>query len=52
MKLSIGMLLTCTALAHAPEGFLDVFIVKIRPEKRAEFNAIVKKTKAAAPKPK
>src|SRR5881409_1199060 len=41
--LGMALLLSVTAAGQAPEGFLDVFLVKVKPEKRAEFDAIVKK---------
>lgn len=41
--LTVAALLTATAFAQAPEGFLDVFVVKVKPEKRAEFDAAIKK---------
>ena len=38
-----AVLLAFAASARAQEGFLDVFIAKVKPEKRAEFDAISKK---------
>ena len=32
-----------TALGQSLEGYLDLYVTKVRPEKRAEFDAIVKK---------
>jgi hypothetical protein len=37
------MLVTVAAAAQMPEEYLDVYIAKVRPEKRAEFDAINKK---------
>lgn len=31
------------AAGQAPEGYLDVFVAKVKPEKRAEFDAVMKK---------
>jgi hypothetical protein len=39
----MALLLSASAAGQTPEGFLDVFAVKVKPEKRAEFDAIVKK---------
>src|SRR5213593_1397494 len=39
----LTLVLAISAQAQAPEGFLDVFVVKVKPEKRAEFDAAVKK---------
>src|SRR5437867_903925 len=39
----MALLLSATAAGQAPEGFLDVLLVKVKPEKRTEFDAIVKK---------
>ncbi len=41
--LAATMLITLPAVAQMPEGYLDVFIVKVKPEKRADFDAINKK---------
>ncbi len=36
-------LLSLVAFAQQPSSYLDVFVVKVRPEKRAAFDAIIKK---------
>lgn len=42
--LVLFMALTATAaLGQAPEGYLDVYIARVKPEKRAEFDAINKR---------
>ncbi len=41
--LVVTMLMTVAAVAQMPEEYLDVYIAKVRPEKRAEFDAINKK---------
>ena len=41
--LSIGVLFASMALAQGHQDYLDVFIAKVKPEKRAEFDAICKK---------
>ncbi len=40
---ALGLLLSVTAAGQMPEQYLDVFTVKVKPEKRAEFDAISKK---------
>ncbi len=35
--------LTMAALGQAQDGYLDVFVAKIKPEKRGEFEAVTKK---------
>ncbi len=40
---AVTMLMSVAAVAQMPEDFLDVFIVKVKPDKRAEFDAIGKK---------
>src|SRR6266849_9985736 len=39
----LGALCTLAAIGQNPEGYLDVYVVKVKPEKRAEFDAINKK---------
>jgi len=39
----VALLFTVTAVAQAPEEYLDVFMVKVKPEKRSAFDAIIKK---------
>lgn len=41
--LCLGALCSLAAIGQNPEGYLDVFVVKVKPEKRAEFDAINKK---------
>jgi hypothetical protein len=41
--LTVTALLATSVFAQAQEGFLDVFMVKVKPEKFAEFNVLVKK---------
>ena len=43
----VVVLLAMLAVAQAQEDYLDVFMVQVRPEKRAEFDAITKKMVAA-----
>jgi hypothetical protein len=38
-----GLLMTGTALAQMETNYLDLYIAKVKPEKRAEFDAIAKK---------
>ncbi|MBZ5585216.1 MAG: hypothetical protein LAQ30_24020 [Acidobacteriia bacterium] len=40
---AIGSLLAFAAWAQAPDQYLDYYIVKVKPEKRADFDAIAKK---------
>jgi len=40
---AVTMMVAVPAVAQMPEQFLDVYIAKVRPEKRAEFDAINKK---------
>src|SRR5215472_15844839 len=39
----VVMLLTVLAAAQAQEQYLDIYIAQVKPEKRAEFDAISKK---------
>jgi hypothetical protein len=39
----LAMLLSVAASAQMPEGYLDITIAKVKPEKRAEFDAISKR---------
>jgi len=41
------ILLAAIAVAQAPDQYLDVFIAQVKPEKRADFDAISKKMVAA-----
>ena len=41
--LAVSVMLAMPALAQLHEGYLDVFIADVKPEKRAEFDAINKK---------
>jgi quinol monooxygenase YgiN len=41
------VLLASLAVAQAPEQYLDVYTVQVKPEKRADFDAISKKIAAA-----
>src|SRR5215470_185624 len=41
------VVLAMLAVAQAQEDYLDVFAVQVRPEKRADFDAIAKKIAAA-----
>ncbi|MEK7404654.1 MAG: hypothetical protein AAB225_06060 [Acidobacteriota bacterium] len=41
--LVVSVLFSAAALAQTQGGLLDVFVVKVRPEKRAEFDAVIKK---------
>ncbi len=41
--LAVSVMLAMPALAQLQEGYLDVFIVDVKPEKRADFDAINKK---------
>jgi len=43
----IVMVFAMLAVAQAQEDYLDVFMVQVKPEKRAEFDAITKKLVAA-----
>ncbi|MBI1788178.1 MAG: hypothetical protein HYR60_11585 [Acidobacteria bacterium] len=38
-----ALLLTAAALGQAPGGFVTVTVIKVKPEKRSDFEAIVKK---------
>ena len=40
---AVTMLVTVAAAAQMPEEYLDVYIAKVKPEKRTEFDAINKK---------
>ena len=40
---AVTIMVTVAAAAQMPEEFLDVYIAKVRPEKRADFDAINKK---------
>ena len=44
---SLLALLTTLAAAQNQEQYLDVFITKVKPEKRADFDAVAKKVAAA-----
>jgi len=41
--LLLGALMTGGGLCQQPEGYLDVYVAKINPEKRAEFDSVGKK---------
>jgi hypothetical protein len=41
--LCLGAVCSLAAIGQNPEGYLDVYIAKVKPEKRAEFDAINKK---------
>ena len=41
--LAVSVLFAGAAMAQLPEGYLDDLIVQVKPEKRAEFDAAVKK---------
>jgi hypothetical protein len=41
--LTAALLMTCGAMAQGPEEYLDVLTARVRPEKRAEFDAINRK---------
>lgn len=41
--IALVLLLSLAAAGQAQEGYLDVYTMKVRPEKRAAFDAIVKK---------
>src|SRR6266496_1520568 len=41
--LCLTLFLTMTIPGQAQEGYLDVLVVKVKPEKRSEFDAVVKK---------
>src|SRR5215831_19649770 len=43
----VVMLLTVLAAAQAQEQYLDIYTAQVKPEKRAEFDAIAKKMAAA-----
>jgi len=43
LSLLAVLLAAWPAAAQAPAGYLDMFVVKVRPEKRAEFEAATKK---------
>lgn len=40
---ALALLLSVTAAGQTQEEYLDVFTVKVKPEKRAEFDAVAKK---------
>ena len=41
---AVALLLAAgTVLGQSLEGYLDIFVVRVKPEKRAEFDAIIKK---------
>jgi len=42
-----GMLLAALAAGQAQEQYLDVYVVQVKPEKRAEFDAVSRKIVAA-----
>ena len=39
----LSLFLAATAFGQASAGYLDVFIVRVKPEKRTEFDAVAKK---------
>src|SRR5215470_4666635 len=41
------ILLAAFAVAQAPDQYLDVYVAQVKPEKRADFDAIAKKMVAA-----
>ena len=41
--LCLGAMCSLAAIGQNPEGYLDVYIAKVRPEKRTQFDAINKK---------
>src|SRR5712692_6170831 len=41
--LCLGALFSLAAIGQNPEGYLDVYIAKVKPEKRAEFDAVNKR---------
>src|ERR1700704_4427171 len=41
--LCLGALCAMAAIGQNPDGFLDVYVVKVKPDKRAEFDALNKK---------
>ncbi|HXW14686.1 MAG TPA: hypothetical protein VEN79_09275, partial [Terriglobia bacterium] len=41
--LLLGAVMTAVGLCQQPEGYLDVYVAKINPEKRAEFDSVSKK---------
>ncbi len=41
--LVVSVLFAAAALAQTQGGLVDVFVVKVKPEKRAEFDAVIKK---------
>ena len=43
----VAVLLGAFVVAQAQESYLDVFVVQVKPEKRADFDAISKKVVAA-----
>jgi len=40
--LSLSLVLAAAAAAQMPEGYLDIFTAKVKPDKRAAFDALVK----------
>ncbi|MBI1786059.1 MAG: hypothetical protein HYR60_00635 [Acidobacteria bacterium] len=40
---TLGLLFAAAGIAQAPGEYLDVLVVKVKPEKRAEFDAVMKK---------
>jgi hypothetical protein len=47
LGLALVLLFSVAAAAQLPEGYLDVFIVKVKPDKRAELEAVAKKVAEA-----
>src|SRR5690349_13136247 len=45
--LSVMAAAAALSLAQTPSGYLDVYIVKVKPEKRTEFDAVAKKVAEA-----
>ena len=43
----VVMLLVVLAVAQGQEQYLDIFIVQVKPEKRADFDAISKKMRSS-----
>lgn len=41
--LALALLLSVAAAGQMQEGYLDYFIAKVKPEKRAEFDALIKR---------
>ena len=41
--LTLSLVLAVTAFGQAPAGYIQLYIAKVKPEKRAEFDAVMKK---------